>query len=60
VPDHVDGKGAPQWAVKQHEAMQRMLKIIYWWVNERQEANGELGGKYGDDVEILRWWLPAF
>ncbi|TCC96621.1 tetratricopeptide repeat protein [Pedobacter hiemivivus] len=59
VADHVDGKGAPQWAVKQHEAMQRMLKIIYWWVNERQEANGELGGKYGDDVEILRWWLPA-
>lgn len=59
VPDLVDRKGAPQWALQQHEAMQRMLKIIYWWVNERQEANGELGGKYGDDVEILRWWLPA-
>ncbi|WP_144008847.1 tetratricopeptide repeat protein [Pedobacter africanus] len=52
-------KGAPQWAVKQREAMQRMLKIIHWWVNERQAPNGELGGKYGDDVEILRWWLPA-
>ena len=39
--------------------MQRMLKIIHWWVNERQAPNGELGGKYGDDVEILRWWLPA-
>lgn len=59
VQNKVDQKGAPQWAVLQHEAMQRMLKVIYWWVNEKQEANGELGGKYGDDVEILRWWLPA-
>jgi len=59
VSGQIDPNGAPQWAVKQREAMQRMLKIIYWWVNERQEANGELGGKYGDDVEILRWWLPA-
>ncbi|ACU05304.1 hypothetical protein Phep_3107 [Pedobacter heparinus DSM 2366] len=59
VANNVDLKAAPQWAVNQHEAMQRMLKVIYWWVNEKQEANGELGGKYGDDVEILRWWLPA-
>lgn len=59
VKDSVNPKGAPKWALKQHEAMQRMLKVIHWWVNERQAANGELGGKYGDDVEILRWWLPA-
>ncbi|MDR6784897.1 hypothetical protein ABIE26_003543 [Pedobacter africanus] len=52
-------KEVPQWAVKQREAMHRMLKVIHWWVNERQAPNGELGGKYGDDVEILRWWLPA-
>jgi hypothetical protein len=59
IQHNVDPKGAPQWALKQHEAMQRMLKVIHWWVNEKQIANGELGGKYGDDVEILRWWLPA-
>lgn len=59
IQNKVDTTGAPQWAVKQHEAMQRMLKVIHWWVNEKQTANGELGGKYGDDVEILRWWLPA-
>ncbi len=59
VKSAVDPKGAPRWALKQQEAMQRMLKVIHWWVNERQAANGELGGKYGDDVEILRWWLPA-
>ncbi|ANE51484.1 hypothetical protein SY85_14190 [Flavisolibacter tropicus] len=51
--------GAPLWAVYQREAMYRMLHIINWWVKEKQTANGELGGKYGDDVEILRWWLPA-
>ncbi len=52
-------KGMPGWAVYQREAVTRMLQIIHWWVNERQAANGELGGKYGDDVEILRWWMPA-
>jgi hypothetical protein len=50
---------APSWAVAQREAMARMLKLINWWVTQRQAPNGELGGKYGDDVEILRWWLPA-
>lgn len=50
---------APQWAVYQHEAMKRMLKVIDWWVHQKQTANGEMGGKYGDDVELLRWWLPA-
>ncbi|RMG28643.1 MAG: hypothetical protein D6730_05180, partial [Bacteroidetes bacterium] len=50
---------APEWARLQHEAMCRMLEIIHWWVDERQAENGELGGKLGDDVEILRWWLPA-
>lgn len=51
--------GAPQWAVYQREIMYRQLKIIHWWVTQQQADNGELGGKYGDDVEILRWWLPA-
>ncbi len=51
--------GAPIWASYQRDAMHRMLKIIYWWVNEKQIANGEMGGKYGDDVELLRWWMPA-
>lgn len=51
--------GAPLWAIYQQEALYRMLKVIHWWVTEKQTADGELGGKYGDDVEILRWWLPA-
>lgn len=55
----IPGSDAPAWAVMQHEAMTRMLKLIHWWVTQRQAPNGELGGKYGDDVEMLRWWLPA-
>ncbi len=49
---------APAWAVSQREVMIRLLKIVHWWVTVKQAPNGELGGKYGDDVEILRWWLP--
>lgn len=50
---------APLWASNQREAINRMLDIIHWWVDNRQAENGEFGGKFGDDVEMLRWWLPA-
>jgi hypothetical protein len=50
---------APLWASYQRDAIYRIQKIIHWWVNEKQAANGEMGGKYGDDVELLRWWMPA-
>ncbi|MGE3641161.1 MAG: hypothetical protein AB7G28_21575 [Pirellulales bacterium] len=49
---------APAWAVAQREALCRLRQICHWWVNERQAENGELGGKFGDDVEMLRWWAP--
>ncbi len=63
LPDPCDSllsaPGAPAWSVAQREALCRMRKIIYWWVNVQQAPNGELGGKLGDDVEILRWWMPV-
>jgi hypothetical protein len=49
---------APAWAVSQREALCRLRLICHWWVNERQAENGEFGGKFGDDVELLRWWAP--
>ena len=49
---------APVWAVYQREVMARLLKVVHWWVSVKQTPNGEMGGKYGDDVEMLRWWLP--
>jgi hypothetical protein len=50
--------GAPDWAVAQRQLMRRMDAITRWWVEKRQSADGELGGGWGDDVEILRHWGP--
>ncbi len=51
-------KGAPAWAVEQRLLARRMEALTSWWVEKRQQPNGELGGGWGDDVEILRYWGP--
>lgn len=60
TPDLYDNieysKNAPEWSKLQFEALGRLTEEVKWWVNIRQAENGELGGKIGDDVEILRWW----
>lgn len=50
--------GAPKWAVTQRNLMRRMDAITRWWVETRQAPDGQLGGGWGDDVEILRYWGP--
>ena len=50
--------GAPAWAIEQRKLAARMDAITRWWVEKRQQPNGELGGGWGDDVEILRHWGP--
>lgn len=64
TPDSCDAltapAAAPDWAVAQREVLCRTRLITHWWTNERQDPNGELGGKYGDDVEMLRWWVIPF
>jgi hypothetical protein len=66
LPDKCDSiyisPNAPLWSKLEREALARLSSEIEWWVNVRQAPNGELGGKIGDDVEILRWWsgLAAF
>jgi len=49
---------APAWANHQRRALEQLHAIILWWIAERQLANGEFGGKWGDDVEMWRWWAP--
>ncbi len=49
---------APAWAVEQDKLAARAEAITRWWVRTRQQPNGELGGGWGDDVEILRQWAP--
>ncbi len=51
--------GAPEWAIKQREALCRVIEVIHYWINERQAADGSLGCGWGDDVEILRTWPVA-
>jgi rhamnogalacturonyl hydrolase YesR len=59
-PDFDTAAGdAPQWARLERETTNRLLKVVHWWVEKKQTADGEMGGKYGDDVELLRTWLPA-
>jgi len=49
---------APAWSTVQREALCRLRQLVHWWVIQRQNEHGELGGKLRDDVEILRWWAP--
>lgn len=51
-------ENTPMWASTQWELTNRLKDIVDWWVYEQQDENGEFGGKFGDDVEILRWWSP--
>lgn len=50
--------GAPAWAVAQRRMKARMEAITRWWVEERMQPDGQLGGGWGDDCEILRSWGP--
>lgn len=47
---------APAWANHQRGALEQLHRIIRWWIAERQLPNGEFGGKWGDDIEMWRWW----
>ena len=45
---------APAWAAEVFNAYNRELDLAEWWMNNRQQGDGSLGGGWGDDVEILR------
>lgn len=49
---------APRWACVLRETHARLLHVIEWWVTNRQREDGQLGGGWGDDVEVLRAWAP--
>jgi hypothetical protein len=48
--------GVPEWAELQRTNVGQMKDIIHYWSETRQAENGEFGGKYDDDVEMMRWW----
>jgi hypothetical protein len=49
----------PTWARHLQEAFARHQAVLNWWFTKRQAPDGQLGGGWGDDVEILRGWVPA-
>lgn len=51
--------GAPRWAALLNEMYVRQLAIMNWWFTKKQLPDGQLGGGWGDDVEILRSWGPV-
>lgn len=51
--------GAPEWAVYQREGLERLSDIIEWWIDHRQQDDGQFGGDWGDDCEMWRWWEPV-
>ncbi len=54
-----DDPKAPVWARELCETYLRSLAVIEWWGENRQSADGSVGGGWGDDVELLRTWGPV-
>jgi hypothetical protein len=49
----------PIWVQETLQAKENVQNLLHYWVNTRQSDAGEFGGKYDDDVEMLRWWPLA-
>lgn len=46
-------EGAPVWASLIHEELGWLYDVTDWWVEERMQENGYLGGGWTDDVEMI-------
>ena len=46
---------APEWAIHQRAALERLADIIEWWIDHRMQQDGQYGGGWGDDCEMWRW-----
>ncbi len=48
--------GVPLWAFRQVELLRRLERVVMWVVDNRQVANGELGGGLSDDGDLTNAW----
>ena len=46
-----------KWVGAQHQALVGLRDVIRFWCEERQAPDGQLGGGWGDDVEMWRDWV---
>ncbi len=52
--DYNEGFGnAPAWATILHEELGWLYDVTDWWVENRMQENGYLGGGWTDDVEMI-------
>ncbi|MFW3146900.1 MAG: PKD domain-containing protein [Thermoplasmatota archaeon] len=52
--DYNEGFGkAPEWASLMHEELGWLYDVTDWWVDNRMQENGYLGGGWTDDVEMI-------
>lgn len=58
IEDSTVEGSAPAWARYLRELYARQCAVLHWWFTQRQLPDGELGGGWGDDCEILRDWGP--
>jgi hypothetical protein len=46
-------KGAPEWAAGLYAGYNLLVDISEWWALNKQQADGSIGGGWGDDVELV-------
>ena len=51
-------EGSWEWVGPQRTAVAGLLSVLRFWCQERQAPDGQLGGGWGDDVEVWRNWTP--
>ncbi|MHC4403961.1 MAG: hypothetical protein ACYTG0_30250 [Planctomycetota bacterium] len=51
-------EGVPEWAAAQSEALAKYVLWIHWWI-DRQKPDGQFGGGWNDDVELVCGWPVA-
>ncbi|MGD8240965.1 MAG: hypothetical protein PVH68_20605, partial [Armatimonadota bacterium] len=47
-------ENAPRWALLQRELFDLCTGVLYWWIENRQTPNGELGDAWGDDTDFIQ------
>jgi len=50
--------GIPEWAAAQREAISKYVLWIHWWI-DHQQPDGQFGGTWNDDVELVCGWPVA-
>jgi len=50
--------GVPEWAAAQREALCKYVCWIHWWI-QHQQPDGQFGGGWNDDVELVCGWPLA-